>query len=40
MHMFGTFLTGSIVMRAAGCAINDMWDKDLDNKVIFNKYYY
>lgn len=30
VHMFGTFFTGSVIMRAAGCIINDMWDKDLD----------
>ena len=27
------FLIGSIVMRAAGCTINDMWDKDIDKKI-------
>ena len=27
------FLVGSIVMRAAGCTINDMWDKDIDKKI-------
>lgn len=24
---------GSILMRGAGCTINDMWDKDIDSKV-------
>jgi 4-hydroxybenzoate polyprenyltransferase len=24
---------GAIVMRGAGCTINDMWDKDFDRKV-------
>ena len=27
------FLIGSIVMRAAGCTINDMWDRDIDKKI-------
>ncbi len=27
------FLIGSVVMRAAGCTINDMWDKDIDKKI-------
>ena len=27
------FLIGSIVMRAAGCTINDLWDKDIDKKI-------
>ena len=27
------FLIGSIVMRAAGCTINDIWDKDIDKKI-------
>ena len=27
------FLIGSIVMRSAGCTINDMWDKDIDKKI-------
>ena len=27
------FLLGAIVMRAAGCTINDMWDKDIDKKI-------
>ncbi len=32
MLMF-IFLIGSISMRAAGCTINDMWDKDIDKKI-------
>ena len=28
------FLIGSIVMRAAGCTINDLWDKDIDKKMV------
>ncbi len=27
------FLIGSILMRAAGCIINDIWDRDLDSQV-------
>ena len=27
------FLFGAIVMRAAGCIINDLWDRDIDKKV-------
>ena len=31
------FLIGSIVMRAAGCTINDIWDKDIDRKITRTK---
>lgn len=27
------FLVGAVVMRSAGCVINDIWDRDLDRKV-------
>ena len=27
------FATGAITMRAAGCVVNDMWDRDLDRQV-------
>jgi 4-hydroxybenzoate polyprenyltransferase len=27
------FATGAILMRGAGCVVNDMWDRDLDRKV-------
>lgn len=27
------FAVGSVVMRAAGCVVNDMWDRDLDRRV-------
>ena len=27
------FLIGAVVMRAAGCVINDMWDTDIDKKI-------
>ncbi|KAI0479407.1 4-hydroxybenzoate polyprenyl transferase [Xylariaceae sp. FL0804] len=29
----GLFLLGALVMRGAGCAINDLWDRDLDPRV-------
>jgi UbiA prenyltransferase family len=31
--MLGLFGVGAVVMRGAGCTINDLWDKDLDKKV-------
>ena len=31
------FLIGSIVMRAAGCTVNDLWDKDIDKKITRTK---
>ncbi|MEN3951009.1 4-hydroxybenzoate octaprenyltransferase [Iodidimonas sp. SYSU 1G8] len=27
------FAAGALVMRAAGCAVNDIWDRDIDGKV-------
>ncbi|MBQ5774208.1 MAG: 4-hydroxybenzoate octaprenyltransferase [Acetobacter sp.] len=27
------FLIGSIIMRSAGCVVNDMWDRDIDRQV-------
>ena len=27
------FAVGSVVMRSAGCVVNDMWDRDLDRQV-------
>ncbi|XP_020014680.2 4-hydroxybenzoate polyprenyltransferase, mitochondrial [Castor canadensis] len=32
-HMLALFGTGAILMRGAGCTINDMWDRDYDKKV-------
>lgn len=29
----GVFGLGALVMRGAGCTINDMWDKNLDKSV-------
>lgn len=31
--MLSVFGVGAFVMRGAGCTINDMWDRNLDNKV-------
>ncbi|MFN3700520.1 MAG: 4-hydroxybenzoate octaprenyltransferase [Alphaproteobacteria bacterium] len=31
------FLIGAIVMRAAGCVINDLWDRDIDRQVARTK---
>ena len=33
LGMLGLFGTGAVVMRSAGCVINDLWDRDLDRKV-------
>lgn len=33
LHMLALFGTGALLMRGAGCTINDMWDKDFDKKV-------
>lgn len=27
------FGAGAVLMRGAGCTVNDMWDKELDKKV-------
>ena len=34
LRLAGLFLAGSFVMRAAGCVVNDMWDRDLDRQVV------
>ncbi|XP_041957359.1 4-hydroxybenzoate polyprenyltransferase, mitochondrial isoform X1 [Alosa sapidissima] len=34
ISMLALFGTGSLLMRGAGCTINDMWDKDYDKKVV------
>ncbi|KAF1791113.1 4-hydroxybenzoate octaprenyltransferase [Phytophthora cactorum] len=31
--LLALFGTGSLIMRSAGCTINDMWDKDFDKQV-------
>ncbi|XP_030369499.1 4-hydroxybenzoate polyprenyltransferase, mitochondrial [Scaptodrosophila lebanonensis] len=33
LTMLGLFATGALIMRGAGCTINDLWDKDIDAKV-------
>lgn len=32
-YMLGLFATGALIMRGAGCTINDLWDRDIDKKV-------
>lgn len=31
--MMAKFAVGAVVMRGAGCTINDMWDRDIDKRV-------
>ncbi|KAG8454305.1 hypothetical protein GDO86_000811 [Hymenochirus boettgeri] len=33
LYMLALFGTGAVLMRGAGCTINDMWDRDFDRKV-------
>ena len=33
LHLLATFSIGAMVMRGAGCTINDMWDRKIDNLV-------
>lgn len=33
LRLLALFAVGSVVMRAAGCVVNDMWDRDLDRRV-------
>ena len=33
LRLMGLFMIGAILMRAAGCIINDLWDRDIDRKV-------
>ncbi|KAJ1959169.1 Para-hydroxybenzoate--polyprenyltransferase, mitochondrial precursor (PHB:polyprenyltransferase) [Dispira parvispora] len=37
LKMMALFGTGALIMRGAGCTINDMWDKDIDNRVARTK---
>lgn len=32
-RLLALFLVGAVVMRAAGCVVNDLWDRDIDRKV-------
>lgn len=41
LHIIGTaglFFTGALIMRGAGCAINDLWDRNLDPHVERTKF--
>ena len=31
--MLAVFGVGTVVMRSAGCTVNDLWDRDFDKKV-------
>jgi 4-hydroxybenzoate polyprenyltransferase len=33
LRLSALFAIGSLVMRSAGCVVNDMWDRDLDRQV-------
>ena len=33
MQLLALFGLGSLVMRGAGCTINDMWDRNIDRQV-------
>uniref|UniRef100_A0A0N5BA85 4-hydroxybenzoate polyprenyltransferase, mitochondrial n=1 Tax=Strongyloides papillosus TaxID=174720 RepID=A0A0N5BA85_STREA len=33
LYMLGLFGAGAVLMRSAGCVINDLWDKDFDKRV-------
>jgi hypothetical protein len=33
--MLTLFGAGAVLMRGAGCTINDMWDRDFDRKVLY-----
>ncbi|HET6307788.1 MAG TPA: 4-hydroxybenzoate octaprenyltransferase [Rhodopila sp.] len=33
LRLVALFAIGSLVMRAAGCVVNDLWDRDIDRKV-------
>ena len=33
LRLVALFAVGSVVMRAAGCTVNDLWDRDLDRQV-------
>ncbi len=36
LSLLALFGAGAVIMRGAGCTINDMWDKDIDKKVFIN----
>ena len=33
LHLVALFFLGALIMRSAGCIINDLWDKDFDAQV-------
>ena len=33
MRLLALFGTGALLLRGAGCTVNDLWDRDLDAKV-------
>ena len=33
LQLLALFATGSILLRGAGCTVNDLWDRDLDRQV-------
>lgn len=33
LYILGLFGAGAVLMRGAGCTINDMWDREYDAKV-------
>ena len=33
LWLLGLFWLGALVMRGAGCVINDLWDRDIDKKI-------
>ncbi len=33
LRLLALFATGALVMRGAGCVVNDMWDRDMDRRV-------
>ncbi|KAL0273408.1 UNVERIFIED_CONTAM: hypothetical protein PYX00_006076 [Menopon gallinae] len=37
LSMLALFGLGALIMRGAGCTINDMWDRDIDAKVMRTK---
>lgn len=37
VRMMALFLIGAVVMRGAGCVVNDLWDRDLDRLVARTK---
>ncbi|KAI9776446.1 MAG: Para-hydroxybenzoate--polyprenyltransferase, mitochondrial precursor (PHB:polyprenyltransferase) [Geoglossum umbratile] len=38
IYITGLFATGALVMRGAGCSINDLWDRNLDPHVARTKF--